>query len=773
MNTEDNRFKSVFLRLIHRKSFICTATVTLVLSLFCIVRILIPNRIYTYEGTERFFTGQDSNTSIPIFENLSLSPGMYHIKMDYTTNTDGSSICFAEDANVYTGALLVNYNFLYSNLSSTDYTIWLFEPTDTLTVSVNLSADGTLVTGDLTIVETNGLWTMLLTIILFFGICITGGIIFSVYQELYGVSVRSKRVFFCMIMIILMSSTPLLLDGLNFGADLGYHFHRIEAVSAGLTSGQFPTRIAPRWLYGQGYADPVFYCNLLLLFPGLLRLLGFPLTASYQIFAVGVNALTAWIAYYSFSRIFKDYKTGICCSALYTLSIFRIYKFIITGALGEGTAQIFLPLILLGLYEAFSVSEREKPVPNVWLHIALGYAGLFQTHVLTSEITILVTFVFCLAYIRKILNKAVFFTLLKGAAGAVLLSLWYLVPFVDYYLTQDVHIRHVSARTIQERGLYPGQLLSFFQKTPTNPTILNESMKEVWPSGGNMILTAGLVFFLILWYSGKLKDKSPLNRFTKVSAVFAAVLLVFSLQVFPWDRLQSLGSVAAALISSLQFPNRFLGWGTCLLIVVMGYCISNRQLYFGRLGSYLVFGIMLLAVGSACYLLEDTNINTPLLKVYEEEGMNFGYISGAEYLIQGTDEALLTFDRPSLSETVSICAYTNENLHIKAHCTNSGEEQGYVDMPILLYKGYRAWCTDSGERLEITYNSNNQMRVLLPAFFSGNIEIKFVSPAYWRGAEAVSLLMLVYLACLSKPLTRGIYRLILLPYRLRQQGKGL
>lgn len=126
--------------------------------------------------------------------------------------------------------------------------------------------------------------------------------------------------------------------------------------------------------------------------------------------------------------------------------------------------------------------------------------------------------------------------------------------------------------------------------------------------------------------------------------------------------------------------------------------------------------------------------------------MGFGYLAGAEYLIQGTDEALLTFDRPSPSDTVSICSYTNEMLHITAHCTNSGEEQGYVDMPLLLYKGYRAYNTDSGEALEITYNSNNQVRVLLPAFFSGNIEIKFVSPVYWRVAEAASLVMLVYLA---------------------------
>ncbi len=731
--------KTVFSCLVRRKSFICMAAVTLALSLFCVVRILLPNHIYTFEEAEGNFVSAENAGNITVCENISLPPGLYRIQLLYATDTDARSTCFVEDGHVYQGGLLVNYEVLYANLSLTDYTIWLFEATDTLNVSVSLGAGSTLVVSGLRIVETDGLWTMLLTIILFCGACVIGGMFFSVYQKQYGVSVRVKSVFFCLTAAVLLSSTPLLLDGVCMGADLGYHFHRIEAVYAGLTSGQFPVRIAPRWLYGQGYADPVFYCNLLLVFPAILRLLGFPLGVSYQIFAVGVNALTAWIAYYSFSRIFRDYKVGICCSMLYTLSPFRIYRFIMVGTLGEGTAQIFLPLILLGLYEAFSVSGQEKPASNTWLHIALGYAGLFQTHVLTTEITILVTALFCVAYIRKIFNKTVFFTLLKGAAGAVLLSLWYLVPFLDYYLTQDVHIRHMSSKTIQEQGLSLRQLLGLFRKFGTG-------MENNEPYGCGIIAVVGLVLFLILWFGGKLKDKGTLTHFIKVSAVLAAVLLLFSLRVFPWDRLQALGSVPASLISSLQLPYRFLGWGTCLLVAVMGYCFTGRKLYLGKMGNYVVLGIMFLSVVHACYLLEGANKELGRAKIYNEEALGFGYISGGEYAIEGTDDTLLTFDRPHPSDTVSVSSYVKENLHIMAHCTNRGAEQGYVDMPLLLYKGYRAYDADSGERLDITYNSNNQIRVLLPAFFTGKIEVEFVSPIYWRVAEAVSLIMLVSLA---------------------------
>lgn len=754
VNVGDRRCKSIWNSLLHRKSFVGAAAVTFLLALLCVARILVPNRIHTFEGTDGHFVDRGGSGSIPVFQNISLSPGVYRVKLDYSIDTDGLSLCTVEDDHVYPGALLVNYDVLYANRTSTDFMVWLFEPTDALSVTVSLDEASTLMTGSLTIVETDGLWTMLLTILLFCGACVMGGILFSVYQKEYGVSARAKGVFLSLAAITLLSSTPFLLDGMSSVSDLHYHYHRIEAVSAGLASGQFPVRIAPRWLYGQGYADPMFYCNLLLVFPAALRLLGFPLDTSYQVFAVCVNALTAWVAYYSYSRMLKDDKAGICCSALYTLSTIHGYKLLYMGALGEGTAHVFMPLVLLGLYETFSTSDQDVPASKAWLHLALGYGGLFQTHVLSSEITMLVTLLFCLAYVRRLFRKPAFFTLLKGTLGAVAVSLWFLVPFADYFLTQDVHVKHVSARTIQYRGADLGHFFRLFERMPVTDVAIKDGMYDTHPFGTGLVLTAGLAFFLILWYSGKLREKSPLLTFVKVSAVLSAVLMLFSLQAFPWDRLQALHPAAASLISSLQFPTRFLSWATCLLIVVMGYCLVNRRLYFGRAGDYLAAGSVLLAVFSAVYLLEDFNQNLGRTKLYSEEGMGFGYLAGAEYLIQGTDEFLLTFDRPRPSDTVSVSSYVHEMLHVTVHCTNAGSEQGYLDVPLLLYKGYHARDVDSGAELEITHNPNNQVRVLLPASFSGTVDVRFVSPFYWRLAEVVSLAAVTCL--LGRPLGRRV-----------------
>jgi hypothetical protein len=119
--------------------------------------------------------------------------------------------------------------------------------------------------------------------------------------------------------------------------------------------------------------------------------------------------------------------------------------------------------------------------------------------------------------------------------------------------------------------------------------------------------------------------------------------------------------------------------------------------------------------------------------------MGFGYISGAEYLVQGTDESLLTFAGPAAGADVTIESYEKRYLHAWLSCANTGGAESYVELPILLYKGYRAYTAD-GQKLTVCDGDNHLVRVLLPAGFDGTLEVRFVSPFYWRISELVSLL---------------------------------
>ena len=149
----------------------------------------------------------------------------------------------------------------------------------------------------------------------------------------------------------------------------------------------------------------------------------------------------------------------------------------------------------------------------------------------------------------------------------------------------------------------------------------------------------------------------------------------------------------------------------------------------------------ILAVGtSSLYLINQINLTIGRERIFDNNQL-IGYVSGGEYIIYGTDMSKLSYSIPLTSETVQLVQYDKGDLAADFRCSNSSfEETGYVEVPLFLYKGYRAE-TGAGERLTCVYGNNNVIRVLIPPKFNDTISVRFVSPVYWRISEACSALM--------------------------------
>ncbi len=720
-------------KLIKRKLFWILAAAFCLIFAFCIFKILQPGTSIRLEGEYTFTEGTIEENKV-IYDSISLKPGVYYVELEYTTDTDLGAVCNMQDGTVFTGGLLTNGEHVYSGLGRTGFHMWLFEGTENMQAAVSYAGKGMLRTGSITITETNQLWTMLLVILFLAAGLVALCFSYAAYNLKKPVEEEKKQVFFFVLLIGFLASIPCMYGSMLGGADLTYHLQRIEGVKDGLLSGQFPVRLEPEWVYSHGYANAVFYCNALLYFPAFLRLAGFTVTASYNAYCFMLSMATAWISWYCFSRILKNNYIGLVCSALYTLSAFRVYKLFVTGAAGEGSAYTFLPLAMYGLYRIFTQDVKDKSYKTAWIPVMAGYAGLIQTHVLTCEITAFLTLAVCLVCIRRVFRKETFFELAKGALGALGLSLWYLVPFIDYYLTQDVHIKHVSARTIQDRGMYVSQLLTHFWDA-SGKTVNGITMS---PIGIGPVLVSGLLVFCVLLVHGSLRKRKDELRQGIIFAILGALLMLLSLRYFPWNQIQGAGGAAASLVSSLQFPNRFLGWGTACLVTTFGF--SLRYLYNSK-RAYYWLGIAIAVVGivtSNAYMVNSVMKEETSLRLYNEESMGFGYISGAEYLIQGTDEKKLTFSGPVTGGNVTLNSYVKDYLSVDMNCTNRGAGEGYVELPLLFYKGYKAFDADSGMRLMACAGDNNVVRVILPEGYFGNITVKFESPVYWRLSEFLS-----------------------------------
>lgn len=711
------------------------------LAIFCIVRIAMPKKVLEYSGSYNFTEGESCTRAI--YEHIPLGIGVYRVELSYECTGDAIAVCNVKDGTVYKGGLLCNGEHLYGELGHTSYDFWLYEPTEELTVTIDYSGQEKLTTGDLRIVETNLLWTRYLVILATTALLILASLWLERRETVKGRNEQRRQVLFGIGVIAFLASIPYFYDGMVSGADLTYHLQRIEGVKDGLLTGQFPVRLEPRWVFDHGYANGIFYCNLLLYFPALLRMAGFTVTESYLLYCIALNLATAFIAWYSFGKMFRDDVVGLACSGLYTLSIFRVYRLLGTGAVGEGSAFTFFPLVLYGIYLVFEGKKEEREFRNSWIVLGLGYAGLVQTHVLSCEITALMTILLCLVYLPKLFDKERFLKCVQGAFFALGLSLWYLVPFVDYYFTQDVRIRHASARTIQERGVTFVQELQTFWNFHDTAASTTERMQYTHSVGPGLFLIAGaILLFLLLFLEVIPRGKETEKSFAIRSAGLGCLALWMATDTFPWDTLQTISPVAATLVSSLQFPYRFIGWGMTFLVAVAGYLLSfyrKNQKTFYRMGLVVV---MTAVATSYVYLIDAEDESTGAIHLYNRESMGFGYISGEEYLIYGTDSSTLSFAGPEADAGIGISEYEKRGLRATFYCENSSDTQGTVKLPILLYKGYNA-AGEGGERLEITDDGSHLLGVSVPAGYSGRITVKFTEPWYWRMAELITFAVVV------------------------------
>lgn len=340
----------------------------------------------------------------------------------------------------------------------------------------------------------------------------------------------------------------------------------------------------------------------------------------YPVYGVVLNIATAWMSYVCFSRIFRKQNIGIICSALYTLSVFRIYKLYVIGAVGESSAITFIPLVLYGLYRIFTEDPEGKKYKTAWVPFTLGISGAVQFHVLSCEIICAAVIFFCVAYIRKLFSRKIFLALLKGILSSLLVSLWPLSLYFRHYLTQG---KSVSAQTIQDRGLYFAQLAFHFWTVSADATEGNNGMRHSSPVGVGLILIAALGVFLILWFSGKIrKPDGGEGCFAKTAAVSGLLWLFMSMNIFPWDRIQAFSSVTASFVDRLEFPDRFLGWGTVCLVLVFGYCLW----YFESHGKQFCHGLMVGAavIGittSSMYLLDHVSDEQGSFGLYHQESV--------------------------------------------------------------------------------------------------------------------------------------------------------
>lgn len=565
---------------------------------------------------------------------------------------------------------------------------------------------------------------------------------------------EQKGVAVCIGLITIFACVPLFVNYLTSGHDLTFHLMRIEGLAEGLKQGQFPVKMQPLWLNDYGYPVSIMYGDLFLYFPALLRIIGFSLQSAYKIYLASIQLITAVNAYICLKEVAGDRKLGVVGCFLYMFATNRMTNIYYRSAVGEYTALAFLPLVFLGLWYLFGKEDtKETEKRKVFFLLVTGYTCILQTHLLTFNIVIIFSLLYCLLSFKKFRKNFVF--LVKTAIITIVLNLCFLVPMADYMLSHNMKVKFASRfENMQQHGLFVSQLFQMFRF----PVSLSGNVMN--GVGGDMAIGIGLTYMLVIALfcfelltffvrrkKGEAAEKISVKESVKIFILLCLTLLM-SCYFFPWSAIGDI-PVIGSFLTPYQFAWRFIGIATFLGVVLCMYALNYLQKLTDRtikVGAIVVLCTLTL-IGSQ-YLMDNKLSMDDKFKVTSSASIDTrGAVANGEYLF--VESSILSIPGanpvPENETDIEIVSYEKKNSKITMECKNSSSEERKIQIPFLDYKGYVAENADTGDTLSMTCDEQHVLSVILPGNFSGKIEVSFRQPWYWRVAEAVSLLMLLIL----------------------------
>lgn len=675
---------------------------------------------------------------------VDLSKGSYQVSIVYST--DESDKTYSVTSKYRTYPVITGYESVELSPQKQREEFSFFSPigVDEYQVHINYGGEGSVFVESVTISETNAWKNMLLFYIVLF-ILLVNGVIWW-YRKVPEAGRRNARLTLALLFgLTIYTSVPVFSFFMPEGDDLGFHLNRIEAIRYSLQAGQFPNRVSAFWNNGYGYAAGVLYGELFLYVPAFLRVLGFSVQAAYKFYIVAVNFVTACISYYCFKKTFHHDKAVWAGCALYMLAPYRIVSVFLRAAVGEYTAMAFFPLIFYGLYRIYMEETDKKRYRGSFLPLLLGCSALLQCHVISCIMAGIFMGLFCLVFIRKTLEPKRLFQLCKAAAGTVLLNLWFLIPFADYFLkgyAASSDTTNVLGR-FNANGAFASQMFSFFQEAAKASYSVAESLanRERNYALGVFELVA-FAYLCYRLYRGK--EKSLIILIGDGSMLFAALSLWMCTIWFPWDYIQQMNGLFRLVTRNIQLPWRFLGV-SCFFLTITAVClmmllqnISNRAFYYGFAAV-----ICSAALLSADYFMYDYTRCAQLSRYVDANDLDSCFGGDAEYLPDGTPPDFCADQSVIPGGFVEIA---RERFEAGAHtvtCSNDSEEESFIDMPHLPYAGYVCQDVQTGQELDIADEVPGKIRVIVPAAYRGTFRLVFKEPWYWRAAEVFSAFALI------------------------------
>ena len=520
--------------------------------------------------------------------------------------------------------------------------------------------------------------------------------------------------------VLLVACLPLLTPNCISGHDMAYHLLRIEALKEGILHFRPFLRINMLFFGGQGYASSLFYPDMLLYFPALLRALGVGINLSYHLFLALCIILVFVSAYFS-----AKYVTGSRYAALITAVIITLYQYhlddiYVRAAVGEICAAIFVPMVIAGLWDLLY-----KDMKHPWILFA-GMSGVILSHTITTILCLLICVIFVICGIKRFISSPRLLLRPMLTALSVL-------AFTAFYWMGALEM-----------------LLSGAFASDSMFDLAYESVEPWYIATGKGMMMGAAVFILLIprIFTGRKRPFGDLLMWTGL------VLSVAATSLMPWARLQG-------VLGFLQFPWRIfmvtgplLAFAAGMFVEDLGDTVKGE----GTIKPVLMTAVCGIMIWSALSCYGNGELN-----YYSYSDDYFSYAPFTAEVIGGEWLPKEVTDREEACESAGV-AYTDTGRTLQVTrsanelaVSGIGPDEAYVDVPFIFYKGYEA-SSGTGGSLEVSSGGKNG-RVRVYTRGEDEVRVFYGGTLIQHISDVISLIFL--LVCVAGAVIRsGIIRRI-------------
>lgn len=517
------------------------------------------------------------------------------------------------------------------------------------------------------------------------------------------------------------------------GDDMDFHMARIRGIAGALSTGQFPVRLNTDFAWGYGFSSSMMYPELFLYIPAVLYMLGVSLITAYKFLILCINIATACVGLYSFKRLLGSDKLGLIVALLYLTNPYRLVNIFHRAALGEILAQIFLPLLMYGVYELIFGNAKK------WWVTVLAASGIIQSHILSVEMSlffVLLAFVVGIIYMIKHDFKMRMIEIVKATITIIGLNLWFLLPFLDHF--GDGSMIQAQETNLQGSSLDIWTLFRISMKLQGSYQDAGVTREE-FVSVGAVVLLGSLVYLYYAFVRRSVEKK--LRNIGTVCLCLGTVCCYMATRAFPWMFIKEHMKMLYKILGTVQFSWRFLAYASLFLSVTTGIAIMELMKEKKEALTAVLAGLAVFMTFSCM----DQYTRGTIFISSRSEIKNYGW-TWFDYYAADADawEIMAQGDTIKTSTDISITSYERKGVGLSFDYSGV-DTPCKLRLPVYDYGLYEVYR--DGEQIDTVGAENHQVTLMLTEDkSSGHIEVKYVERLLYKVGNAVSLLTAIAFA---------------------------